>query len=106
MLQGRDAVAPWPGCDPAAAASLLDAGLPRSEQAADQLGSPPEPLLLSGLCRGGKVGLGLLQHPRQRDRERDEGSVEIAGGHRRVSNAVACQAIASGRLAAGVDNVA
>jgi hypothetical protein len=56
--------------------------------------------------RGGKFGLDLLEHPRQGYREGEEGSVQVRGVVHFGSYAVACQAIASGRLASGVDNAA
>jgi hypothetical protein len=94
------------GCDPAAA-PRLDWRLPRGEQPADQLGSMRERLPLGRFYGvAGELGLYILQHPRQGYRERNEGSVQIGGGHFGVSHAVACQAIASGRLASGVDNAA
>src|SRR6266446_3965308 len=80
MPQGRDAVAPGLGGDPAAA-PRLDWRLPRGEQAADQFGSLPEPLFLGGLCRGGEFSLDLLQHARQRQRVR-------AGTDRRCDRSV------------------
>ena len=103
--KGRDAVAPGLGCDPAAAPQR-DRRLPWREQPTDQLGSLPEPLLLGRFCGGGKFSLGLSEHLRQGHREWKDGAVEIGRGHCAGSHAVACQAIASGRLVSGADNAA
>jgi hypothetical protein len=78
IRKGREAVAPGLGGDPAAA-PRLDWRLPRSEQAADQFGSLPEPLLLGRSCRGGKFSLDFCKHPRQRHGERVQRSFQIGG---------------------------
>jgi hypothetical protein len=72
--QGREAVAllAWEAIPPQR--PRLDWRLPWREQSTDQLGSLPEPLLLGGLCRGGKFSLDLREHPWQRDREWEDGS--------------------------------
>ena len=54
----------------------------------------------------GKARFNLFHHPRQRHGERGQGSVQIRGGHSVSAYAVACQAIAGGWLASGVDNAA
>jgi hypothetical protein len=52
----------------------------RREQPAHQFGSLSKPPLLGRSCRD-EFRLDRFQHPRQRHRERNEGSVQIGGGH-------------------------
>jgi hypothetical protein len=80
--KGRDAVAPWPGRRSRRSTSLrLETAW--GEQPSDQLGSLSEPPLLGRSCRGGKFSLDLREHLRQRDREREDGAVQVGRGHSR-----------------------
>jgi hypothetical protein len=77
----------------------------QSEQPADQFGTTAEGLLLWGselLVR--EFRFNIFEQLWERHGERNEGSVQ-GGGHF-GSYALACQAIASSRLASGVDNAA